>query len=475
MRKKCALIVDDSRTAREMLAKRLAAYDIDIVKVESAVNAIDYLYSNTPDAVFMDYEMPGMDGFQALRVIKSNPNTATIPVMMYTSKEGGLALGEARALGAIGVLPKQMGALDLDAVVEQLHLLPEQVSLVETFHDQGELYQAGVQLGYPQQPTTNVEYLNGSKLKHERVEYPGDVYDESVFVLKRQTRIFQKDLLAAEQRLTNLFSQEFTKLREDFFTAEMRFQELSSPARWKLGISLFGNLSAVVLIVVLWWKMEGIDLSPQISGLSADFRTEISDLKHSLAILETGLESSQSLHHSDQTDTSVAASFPSRHAAIEFLQWAANRGTEFQYGENPYDDLRIVWLSELVQRLTQAGFQGVINLQAHYGNFCLTKGETGTLNLARDQLPFGECLFSGKMEDKGFTQSSYQTIGFANFINSLTTEEGGSVEVFVEGDAQDDPIVPYPETYSVKTAGEWNRVAAQNQRIEVSLFHKTGI
>jgi hypothetical protein len=36
-------------------------------------------------------------------------------------------------------------------------------------------------------------------------------------------------------------------------------------------------------------------------------------------------------------------------------------------------------------------------------------------------------------------------------------------------------MVPYPEAYSVKTAGEWNRVAAQNQRIQVSLFQKTEI
>ncbi|MEN8132738.1 MAG: response regulator, partial [Pseudomonadota bacterium] len=60
----------------------------DVVTVDSAVNAIDYLYGNTPDAVFMDYEMPGMDGFQALKIIKSNPETAMIPVMMYSSKAG---------------------------------------------------------------------------------------------------------------------------------------------------------------------------------------------------------------------------------------------------------------------------------------------------------------------------------------------------------------------------------------------------
>jgi hypothetical protein len=70
---------------------------------------------------------------------------------------------------------------------------------------------------------------------------------------------------------------------------------------------------------------------------------------------------------------------------------------------------------------------------------------------------------------------SYQTIGFANFVNSHSADEGGPIEIFVQADARDEPLVPYPETYSVKTAGEWNRVAAQNQRIQVSLFQQAGL
>ena len=54
----------------------------------------------------MDHLMPGMDGFQAIQAIKGNPDTATIPVVMYTSQEGELYVSQARALGAVGVLPK---------------------------------------------------------------------------------------------------------------------------------------------------------------------------------------------------------------------------------------------------------------------------------------------------------------------------------------------------------------------------------
>ena len=474
MRKKCALIVDDSRTAREMLAKRLADYDINIVKVDSAANAIDYLYSNTPDAVFMDYEMPGMDGFQALRVIKSNPNTATIPVMMYTSKEGGLALGEARALGAIGVLPKQMGAQDLDAVVEQLHLLPEQVSLVETFHEQDERHHVGG-LNYAQHASAKVEYLDDSRSHRERVEYPGEVYDESLFVLKRQTRIFQKDLLAVEQRLSDQFKKECEKIRDDFFSASDHFQELNSGSKPRFWMALIVNLLIVLSIGLFWLRLDGANTTAHLKEMSADLRTEINQINQSLASLEPRVDAGDLRGYSVNADVGETTKSSNRQVSVEVLEWAANRGTEFDYGENPYNDFRILWLSELVEQLTNAGFQGVINLQAHYGDFCLTKGDRGTLTLAKDQMPFSECLFSSQMEDKGFAQSSYQTIGFANYVNSVTAKEGAKVDIFVEADAQHDPLVSYPETYSVKTAGEWNRVAAQNQRIQVSLFQKTAL
>src|SRR5690606_17820460 len=50
---------------------------------------------------------------------------ATIPVVMYTSQEGELYLSQARALGAVGVLPKTVKQADVSKVLYQLRLLPE--------------------------------------------------------------------------------------------------------------------------------------------------------------------------------------------------------------------------------------------------------------------------------------------------------------------------------------------------------------
>src|SRR5882672_6359564 len=128
---KRALIVDDSKSARVFLARILEKYEIDVDSAENAEAAIEYLGHHRPDVIFMDHMMPGMDGFQAVQAIKNNPRTATIPIMMYTSQEGELYVGQARALGAMGVLPKQVRPVDVSKVLYELHLLPDRRDMNE--------------------------------------------------------------------------------------------------------------------------------------------------------------------------------------------------------------------------------------------------------------------------------------------------------------------------------------------------------
>ncbi len=122
---KRALVVDDSKSARAFLARILERHEITVDAAESAEAALDYLTRNRPDVIFMDHLMPGMDGFQAVQTIKNNPRTSSIPILMYTSQEGDLYLGQARALGAEGVLPKQIKQADVTRMLFQLRLVSD--------------------------------------------------------------------------------------------------------------------------------------------------------------------------------------------------------------------------------------------------------------------------------------------------------------------------------------------------------------
>src|SRR5258706_9570594 len=125
MPEKRALIVDDSRSARAFLGRILERHSLAVDLVESAEEAIEYLARQQPDVIFMDHLMPGMDGLQAVKHIKGDPRTATIPILMYTSQEGELYLSQARALGAIGVLPKQTRPGDVTKALIQLRLVED--------------------------------------------------------------------------------------------------------------------------------------------------------------------------------------------------------------------------------------------------------------------------------------------------------------------------------------------------------------
>ena len=100
------LLVDDSKSARFALRKLLEKTGLEVDVAESAEEALGYLNDNHPDVIFMDHFMPGMDGFQATEEIKQRPERSAIPIIMCTSKEDPDYVEQARAHGALDILPK---------------------------------------------------------------------------------------------------------------------------------------------------------------------------------------------------------------------------------------------------------------------------------------------------------------------------------------------------------------------------------
>ena len=123
-----ALVVDDSRSARVALKKLLEEHELQVSLASSGEEALEFLAHQSVDVVFMDHTMPGMDGLEAVSAIKSNPDTATIPVMMYTTREGEVYVGQARALGAVGVMPKNVQPHQLFEMLASLGLVKDRRS-----------------------------------------------------------------------------------------------------------------------------------------------------------------------------------------------------------------------------------------------------------------------------------------------------------------------------------------------------------
>ena len=122
---KHVLVVDDSKSARFMLRKMLGKINLTADLAESGEEALNYLKDNQPDAIFMDHMMPGLNGLETVQKIKTNPETAVIPVVMYTSQDGEEYEKNVISHGVIDILPKPASPDSLSAVVRKLNELPE--------------------------------------------------------------------------------------------------------------------------------------------------------------------------------------------------------------------------------------------------------------------------------------------------------------------------------------------------------------
>ncbi len=117
---KKALVVDDSKTARLTLKKKLEQFQITADMAESGEEALQYLKQYTPDVIFMDVMMGGMSGYEATLAITRNPGTATVPVIMCTSKDTPEDREEAENNGARGFLVKPITDDQLARALQRL-------------------------------------------------------------------------------------------------------------------------------------------------------------------------------------------------------------------------------------------------------------------------------------------------------------------------------------------------------------------
>ena len=81
------LIVDDSPTELHLFQNMLEKNGFDTLVADSGEDGVRQAQSARPDVILMDVVMPGMNGFQATRKLTQDPATASIPVIMITSKD----------------------------------------------------------------------------------------------------------------------------------------------------------------------------------------------------------------------------------------------------------------------------------------------------------------------------------------------------------------------------------------------------
>ena len=455
---KRALIVDDSKSARLFLARILEKYDLDVDNAENAEAAIEYLTTHRPDVIFMDHMMPGMDGFQAVQAIKNNPRTATIPIMMYTSQEGELYLGQARALGAVGVLPKQIKQADVSKVLYQLHLVadrrrPEQTTFTAVNAPGGV---AGVSIvpdlaaiAAAADPTTPAAL--------------------TISTLREQFAELRRALVAGVDTQT------------DRITAEVRALLLESlpppapgslpprpPVPWGWIVASVA-LAIALASTMLWWRNVN----------------QLNEVKAQLAELRVAIGQPQSFaaaaaYPSPGASTAVPGASRGR-ASVEATPGVGAAGTSrpgalgeskptimtVPYGAEALGGVRLETVRQLVYRLVKDNASGVVEVRTFAGRFCLVGNSVDGFSLAPDETLFAKCDLVGNPSEDALSPAQHTPLALANLAGDVRHSTHGALQVQPSVGDPAFVAIQYPPVSSDLTAGEWNRAATANNRVEI--------
>ncbi|MEW6322097.1 MAG: response regulator [Acidobacteriota bacterium] len=100
------LVVDDYADTRELYAESLRVQGFRVAEARTGEEAVARARELQPDAVLMDLSLPGLDGWEATRRLKTDDATRHIPVVAVTGHDSPAAGAEARAAGCAAVVLK---------------------------------------------------------------------------------------------------------------------------------------------------------------------------------------------------------------------------------------------------------------------------------------------------------------------------------------------------------------------------------
>jgi DNA-binding response OmpR family regulator len=112
------LWIEDDAFLSDIIAKKLSGVGCNLIHASTGEDALKLITDKKPDVIMLDVLLPGMDGFEILRRIKLDENTASVPVIMLSNLSQESDFNKARELGASLFMVK--AAMSLDEIVEKI-------------------------------------------------------------------------------------------------------------------------------------------------------------------------------------------------------------------------------------------------------------------------------------------------------------------------------------------------------------------
>ena len=115
------LIIDDDKFIRTIYASSLKQENINVVTAANGEKGLETAKTEKPNLILLDMILPGKHGLDVLKEIKTVPELAKIPVVIFSSLNQQTDIDQATALGAIKYLPKDQ--LSPDQIIAEIKKL----------------------------------------------------------------------------------------------------------------------------------------------------------------------------------------------------------------------------------------------------------------------------------------------------------------------------------------------------------------
>ncbi len=473
MSTKQALIVDDSSTAQYRLKKMLRQYDLQIDVVDSGEDALRYLSHSTPDVVFMDHLMPGMDGLEALQIMKSHPETATVPVIMYTSKSGDVYTGQARALGALDVVSKDtINATDLGVVLDKLNVLANEKKMPrQALSDTDDLHsQTPANTQSEKAPAVEFKRRASDQMRQAetrnvelRISHLEKTLEESRrFISARVVRELQSHRHKTKRDLITMLDKSLLEINEKNKATIVTPQEIVAHIEENRPVDSRPNyvmilVCVVAVLSVLFYTQTRSELS-RLTESQQGIRDEISALPLGTA------QPSLALNAGGDSDLDVQSYF-SQESYLNDLTWAFNQSGHYIFRTEQFDADALVRLTEFFAILDRNNFKGVAIVKLSLGDYCVDVNEFGQTQFAADTITADKCtLLSETSSIEGIVNVYAQNI--QNALSVFDSSNDGSREIILQALDSD---VDYSLRTEQVTAKQWNALASKQTFLEVEL------
>lgn len=119
---KNAVVIDDNRQAADTLCEMLRFLDIEPLVAYGSRDGMTVLKDLSPDIVFLDINMPGVDGFEVMAYLRRFPKLEHTPVVFISSDDQPETVQKARKSGALLFLTKPATIEAIEAVLNKAGL-----------------------------------------------------------------------------------------------------------------------------------------------------------------------------------------------------------------------------------------------------------------------------------------------------------------------------------------------------------------